>query len=336
MKRRSLFILSIAALLIAGCSFRDGFDSVFSRIADFFTEKNQRSDESEKDQIDPEKEEYIKPEPSNPETPDNPEIPDVPDDPIEPIVPEPVYNEKADSLDGVDDSDFSGLYDAVNLVNCNYTSIIKGYFNEVGSYDYYRHYQKNYVCDKKSFYTESAQYTLPDLDVYLPICNTGYLNKDNNYYTFALIGETKEERMNYSLTSNDLSNEVQNQKYQQHLFMVNNLSESYFTENEFTRISSNKYQCTNIEVCKQFIQICAPDLINEGYYLTFSRVTIETNPDSDNALRIRLYVSSTQKGKLIESHKDQENKPNWYLLFSEAYISNVGTTTFPPASSLLG
>ena len=141
--------------------------------------------------------------------------------------------------------------------------------------------------------------------------------------------------MNYSLTNHDLFNEVENKKYQDDLFMVNNLSESYFVEKGFTRIGERKYQCTDRYVCEEFIPICAPDLINEGYYLTFSRVTIETNVSENCSLRIRLYVSSTQIGKLIESHKDKENKPNWYLLFSEAYISNVGTTTFAPASSIL-
>ena len=88
-------------------------------------------------------------------------------------------------------------------------------------------------------------------------------------------------------------------------------------------------------MCEQFVEICATDLINQGYYLTFSKVTIEINPLEDVDLRIRLYVASTQSGKLIDSHKDNENKPNWYLLFSEAYISNIDNTSFAPASELL-
>lgn len=253
----------------------------------------------------------------------------------DPIIPEPVYDEPLDSLDGIDANDMSGLYSALHEVGENYTSSIKGYFNEVGGYDYYRHYKKNYVCDKTSFYTENVMYTLPELDDYLSICNSGYLNKNNNYYSFSLQGSSKEERMLSSLTSSDLSNEVSNKRYQDDMFSVADLNQSYFEEKGFTRISSNKYQCTDRYVCEDFISICSPDLINEGYYLTFSRVTIETNPDSNNALRIRIYVSDTQIGKLIDSHRDQENKPNWYLLFSEALVSNVGTTTFAPASSLL-
>ena len=283
-------------------------------------------------------EEYInpfEPEETVPGDEGGEEVTPDPVDPVNPVIPEPVYDEEQDSTEGIDVSDLSELYSAFNSVGDNYTSKISGFFNEVGGYDYYRHYEKNYVCDKTSFYTENVHYTLPDLDIYLPICNSGLLNKNNNYYSFSLKGETKETRMNYQLTNDDLSNEVQNKKYQDDLFTVNDLNQTYFEEKGFTRISEHKYQCTDRYVCEEFIPICAPDLINEGYFLTFSRVTIETNPDSDNALRIRLYVSSTQIGKLIDSHKDQENKPNWYLLFSEALISDVGTTTFAPASSLL-
>ena len=253
--------------------------------------------------------------------------------PPEPV--EPVYDEPADDASGIDTSDFSSLYNAFDNVGDNYTSTIKGYFNQVGGYDYYRHYQKNYVCDKTSFYTEDVKYTLPDLNDYLPVCNTGYINLNDNYYSFSLKGDTKEERLAYSLTNEDLSNEVADKKYQDDAFTLNDLDQTYFEANEFVRVSANKYQSNKREVCEQFVEICATDLINQGYYLTFSKVTIEVNPLEDVALRVRLYVASTQSGKLIDSHKDNVNKPNWYLLFSEAYISNIGTTTFAPASEIL-
>ena len=64
-------------------------------------------------------------------------------------------------------------------------------------------------------------------------------------------------------------------------------------------------------------------------------MTTELNPNGDNILRIRLYVSTTQSGKLIDFHNDSGNKPNWYMLFSEAYISQKGTTTFKPADETL-
>jgi hypothetical protein len=57
--------------------------------------------------------------------------------------------------------------------------------------------------------------------------------------------------------------------------------------------------------------------------MTFRYVTVELNPDNETQMRLRLYCSPTQSGKMISSHKDLENKPNWYLLFAEAYISLV-------------
>lgn len=349
-KKKPLFLIPVFALLLSGCSLADikSFvkDNLYHPVVGFFSSKNEVEQGNEQSPKTYEPEEYINPNPKpveseeqpKPEEPENQEQPgnsDKPEQPEEPAILEPVYDEAPDSVEGIDVLDMSGLYNSISSVNENYTATIKGYFNEVGGYDYYRHYQKNYVCDKTSYYTENIQYTLPDLDIYLPVCNTGYFNKNNNYYSFSLKGETKEERLASSLTNDDLIDEVEGRRYQDDLFSVADLNQTYFEEKGFTRISSNKYQCTDRYVCEEFIPICSPDLINEGYYLTFSRVTIETNPDSDNALRIRLYVSPTQIGKMIDSHRDEETKPNWYLLFSEAYISNVDTTTFAPASSLL-
>lgn len=251
---------------------------------------------------------------------------------------EPIYDEEPDSVEGVDVLDLSDLYNTFNNFGDNYTSTIKGYFNEDGGYDYYRHYQKNYVLNKTGYYLNDVHYLMPESDSYLSICNDGYLNLNSNYYQFSLNGSSKEERLNYVLTSNDLKNEVAGKKYQDDLFTLNDLNEDYFIDNGFTRVSRNKYQYSSTEtetIFSNFIDICAPGLINEGHYLTFSKVTIELNPDADNILKIRLYVSTTQSGKLIDSHNNQENKPNWYMLFSEAYISQKGTTTFKPADEIL-
>ena len=57
--------------------------------------------------------------------------------------------------------------------------------------------------------------------------------------------------------------------------------------------------------------------------MTFKYITVELNPNSTDLLRIRLYASPTQTGKLIDSHLD-ESKPLWYLLFADCYVSNVG------------
>ncbi len=256
----------------------------------------------------------------------------------EPIDIEPVYDEEPDSVEGIDVTDLSDLFNAFNDFGDNYTTVVKGYFNEIGSYDYYRHYQQNYVCDKTNYYLGNVQYTMPELDAYLSVCNSGYVNYRGNYYKFSLNGSSKEERLNSVISTEDLTDEVVGKKYQDDLFTIEDLDEDYFTANEFTRISEKKYQYTSTnseDVYLDFIDICAPGLINQGHYLTFSRVTIELNPDDDNLLRIRLYVSSTQSGKLIDSHNEKEDKPNWYMLFSEAYIFNKGNTAFAPADGLV-
>ena len=88
-------------------------------------------------------------------------------------------------------------------------------------------------------------------------------------------------------------------------------------------ISENKYKCDREEVLVDFMNLCAPGFTNEGTYMTFRYVTVELNPDNQTEMRLRIYCSPTQSGKMITSHKDLENKPNWYLLFAEAYISLV-------------
>ena len=103
-------------------------------------------------------------------------------------------------------------------------------------------------------------------------------------------------------------------------FTLNDLSVDYITNGEFRRISQYKYESTKTEVVNDFIQVVYPGLENEGYYLTFKRVTIELN-QNDEIYRVRLYVNVTQIGKLIESHKITANA-NWYLLFAQCYLIN--------------
>ena len=103
----------------------------------------------------------------------------------------------------------------------------------------------------------------------------------------------------------------------------------------WTRISENKYKCDRLEVINDILKVVAPDFTNGGTYMTFRYVTIELNPMDDVDMRIRLYASPTQSGKMLEHHLDQENKPNWYLLFAEALISNIGETSIPAIENLL-
>lgn len=246
------------------------------------------------------------------------------------------YDEKADSLESVDETDFSALYNTFAGDFLNYSSKTESFFNKTGAYDYYRHYQSNYVQDKVNLYTKDAQYSYPLMDEYLGVCNTGFVNLNSNYYSFNLNADSVQERMESKVNESDLVLVKENASYQDDLFTLNDLDEDYFKNHSFVRVSENKYQSSgDIAVYNDFVDICAPQLINEGYYMTFSKVTIELNPSDDVILRIRLYASTTQRGKLIPINKDQENRPNWYLLFAEATIYDVNQTTFSPVEDLL-
>lgn len=241
-----------------------------------------------------------------------------------------IYDEPEDSLDGVDPEDQTPLLNAFASFGANYTAHSKSYFNAVGSYDYYRHYQKNYVMEKVGIFTSSAQYYYPSNEAFAPVMNQGYVNRNGNYYGFHLPGDTVAERLASTLSVDDLSLIEENSSYQQHQFTAWSLGESYFASHAFTRVSANKYVCTLSSSFPDFIDIAAPTLNNEGYYMTFSKVSIEIEPKEDVALRIRLYASSTQRGKLQDRCLDETMKPNWYLLFSETEITSVGSTDFAP------
>lgn len=235
----------------------------------------------------------------------------------------------------------SGLYEAFETPITNYTSTVKGYFNSTGLHDYYLNYQKNYVQNNVNLFLDEATYRYPSQDAYLGVLNEGHLNDDGNLYSFSLQGDTVEERLASKVTAGDLSLEKEGARYQDNLFTLEDLNETYFTTFGFTRISSNKYQYTRIynsdidyQVFNPFIDLCAPGLQNKGFYMTFSRVTIEIQPKAGVDLRLRLYASSTQWGKLVPEHHDTAY-PNWNLLFSEAEISNIGSTEIAPLSDLL-
>ena len=96
-----------------------------------------------------------------------------------------------------------------------------------------------------------------------------------------------------------------------------------FTEDNFIfedtyRLSKAKYEINNQDAVNRVISVVYPNLKNEGYFLTFKRATIELDNDN-NLYRFRVYVNTTQIGKLIDSHQKQENT-NWYLLFGQCYF----------------
>lgn len=240
------------------------------------------------------------------------------------------YDEIADDYEREDKGDLSLLNDFFDNDYINYTSVSESFFNELGAKDYYRHYQKNCIQEKTSLFTNEAYYVYPKLSDYNAILNEGYLNYRSNYYSFALEGDDIDMRLIAALEKNNLSLVAENKLYQDDMFTIDDLNAEYFTSHNFYKTNEAKFESKDTTACNDFINLCAPKVINEGHYMTFSKVTIELNP-----FRIRLYASPTQSGKLINRNKDQENKPNWYMLFAEVYIKDIDATEFVPASAIL-
>ena len=254
---------------------------------------------------------------------------------------DPVYDEEPDSLDCLDADDMSGLYGAFARPITNYTSSVTSYFNNQGLYDYYRHYAKNYVQEKTSVFTDKSMYTYPRDERYLSVLNLGYVDLSDGIHSFELPGDNVNARLSYTLTNSDLALVKENDSYRNHVFTLEDLNQSYFTTYGFKRVSAKKYQydrqfnaTKDNLVFGNFIDITAPYLENEGFYMTFSKVTIEVAPMKDVAFRIRLYAYKTQKSKLVTYHQ-KEDYQNWYLLFSETLITDVGATEFHPVSALI-
>ena len=244
------------------------------------------------------------------------------------------YTEPNDDVTGVDVDDLSELYNYFSSDHSNYSLEQHSYFNYNGAYDYYRHYAKNYVMDKISLYTDRSTYSYPLDDRYLGVMNTGYLNKDDNLYSYSLSGDDIDTRLSSSLTNSDLTSVSENKSYQDNVFTLSDLNEAYFTSHDFVRVGEHKYMSENKNACSDFIDLTAYGLINEGYYMTFSKVTIEFTGDTVYPLRIRLYASSTQIGKLLDQYRQEKDYPNWYLLFSESYVYDLGNTSINPISNL--
>ena len=254
---------------------------------------------------------------------------------------EPIYDEQPDSMDCLDADDMSGLYGAFVHPITNYTSTSTTFFGEQALKDYYRRHKRNYVPEKTTLFTDKSMYTYPQDDRYLSVMNLGYVDLSNTISSFALKGETTEERLSYSLVASDLTLVKENDSYRNNLFTLEDLNKDYFTSYGFKRVSAFKYQYDRVfdttkdnAVFANFLDICAPYFENEDKFMTFSKVTIETNPSKGVAFRIRIYAYSTDYGKLIQSHR-KEDYQNWYLLFSETLITNVGATEFHPVSALL-
>ena len=245
------------------------------------------------------------------------------------------YNELPDSLEGVDINDLSALKAAFDSIGDNYLSKTKVYFNELALKRVDKIYNTNFYCNQTTIYDENYIYKYSN-DFFI---DSGYVNYNNSIYHASLEGVDLYSKLNSTINNDSMELLHDNKNIKDCYFTVGNMNSEYvdkygpttvkytstYTKEYlgWTRISANKYKCDREEVLLDFLSLCAPGFSNEGTYMTFRYVTVELNPDNETQMRLRLYASPTQSGKMIASHKDLENKPNWYLLFAECYISMV-------------
>lgn len=263
------------------------------------------------------------------------------DDPIKPTVNYDVissqlpYEEASDSLEGLTEDeikDLSELKNAFDQVGSNYTSKTRVFFNSLAVERVNSIYETNFYCQQTRFYNVNYIYRYTE-DL---VIDEGFVSYNDNIYKLNLPGNDLNQKFNNPINVDSMKLYKESATIKNHFFTIDKLNSEYVdntgpttvdSEKYFgwTRISTNKYKCDRKDVLNDFLQLCVPGFDNGGTYMTFDYVTVEINPDNENLLRLRLYASSTQIGKLISSHTTPE-KENWFLLFAEAYISRIDQT----------
>lgn len=270
---------------------------------------------------------------------ENPTDVDIPSEPAD-VITEEEYNEPLDSVEGIEDlRDVSLLKEALSSVGYNFRCDTRVYFNKEAVSQVNDIYKTNFHCKVTSLFNENYIYRYSE-DL---VINEGYYNFNGNVYKTHLAGNGLVEKFNSEIV---LDQSTLFASKSSCALAFTNLSHctpewidlykdpidikysSTYTEHYegWTIVGKDKYKCDRIEVVESFLGLCTPGFSNGGMYMTFDYVTIEINPDYNTSLKIRIYASSTQSGKLIKSHLDPE-KPNWYFLFAEANISGIGSVS---------
>ena len=244
--------------------------------------------------------------------------------------PERKYTESNDEVNGIDLKDLSRLKNALRRVNNNYTLSTRTYFNKAAVERVNKIYDTTYVQSKVTKVTEDSIY-ISD--------KTGQVNEYYTYENGIKVGTLEDGQVKglEYLTQND---QVISTSLSEYFFTMENLNSAYIDKygpckvsytsdysveyQGWTRLSKNKFKCDREEVIKHFMKFLAPGFSNGGTYMTFRYVTVEILRGYE--LKIRLYASPTQIGKMIDDHKDLENKPDWYLLFAEGFITEIDST----------
>ena len=254
------------------------------------------------------------------------------------------YEEIEDSLEGLSEEEIKNLTElktAIDLVGSNYTLKTRVFYNMLAVDRVNTIYNTNFYCQQTRLYNSNYIYRYTD-DL---VINEGFTNYNNNLYQLSLVGNDLNQKFNNLINVDAMEVYKEASTINETFFTLDKLNSEYidtygpkkidsYQYNGWTRISHNKYKCDRPEVLKHFLEICSPGFDNGGTYMTFEYVTIEINPDNENVLRLRLYTSSTQIGKLINSHTKPVNT-NWFLLYAEAYVSNVNQTEIFAFENLL-
>ena len=251
------------------------------------------------------------------------------------------YDEPIDSIEGIDVTDLSALKQCFDGIKNNYTQETQVYFNKDAVERVNTLYGVTFVQKSTTLFNENYTYRSDDDS----INDKGCLLKDGRIYDFKLKGKTLFEKVNSLVSDSDFVESEKN-TLNPNTLTLNALTSTYVDTygptsvkysssltidyEGWTRISANKYMCDRKEVCTDFANILIPgymdindkDALFMSAYMTFKKVTVELQDDS---LRLRLYANSTQIGKLIDEHLNEET-PNWHLLFAEATIKDINKT----------
>lgn len=249
-------------------------------------------------------------------------------------IPNREYLENEDSVEGIDTSDLSLLKELFDSINKNYTLKTQTYFNKAAVNRVNKIYSTNYIQNKVTKVVDDIIY----------ISNhSGHVNEyyyyDENIKVGKLIDGEVTNVTNLLQEVND-SYEPVTEELSSYFFTLDNLNSNYvdtygpctvkYTStysvdyDGWTRIGENKFKCDREEVLKHFLKFISPGFRNGGTYMTYRYVTVEI---LEEGVKFRLYASPTQIGKIIDAHLLQQEKPNWYLLYAEGLLTNIGTTS---------
>lgn len=246
-----------------------------------------------------------------------------------------IYNEDKDNTQGVDSQDLSGLIDYFDNLACSsYVVDSKNYLSSQAINKYNQIYEREYTSNIRSIVSNSYRYYFNQEET----INDAYIDYQNSIIKTTLIGNNLSERLNGSVDSSKISIYENNNRCNNYFFGLEDFTPSYINSygpyqeeinssltidyKGWTKVTENKYRCDRKEVIENLLSLISYNYQNDGLFLTYDYLTVEINVSEEIDLRIRVYVSSTQSGKLIASHTNEEFA-NWYLLAHEGIIYNV-------------